>query len=510
LANWLLKIILVVLIMISSADPLYANYQQAQAAYARRDYVAAAGGFFQAYAYPKNAGDKAKAEWGLAQSLHRLNLFYSASKYYSVIVRRGPVGSNPFFRKALEELGNINSYLSLGQAHIVQLFNTKLDPAAVPGPARGFYFYYLGIEAFGENKFEKAESYFDKVPAGSPYHVGAMFHLGVIANLSGRHSQAISYLEKVVDATGRNPRTDQIRELALINIARVHYETRRYRQSIEFYAQIARDSDYWLEAIWEASWAFFLMQKPNNTLGNIHTIHSPFFENRFFPESYILRAITFLRQCRYDRVRESLKSFRDRYSPVFNDVKAILSKYQDDYKGFFRLVYDYRIGSLNRYRNAWEILDKLSRTDAYREAGDTVRFADREINRLRDYGARWQSTGLQDELRNFLVTKKTAAISDAGRRLYKQATGFYGYLRELSDQTGLIQAEQMLGKVDQLRSQIKVGTAEKKVNFIGGMQELNVAEDLEFWPFEGEYWEDELGGYVYNVDSKCQKSGKEE
>jgi hypothetical protein len=37
------------------------------------------------------------------------------------------------------------------------------------------------------------------------------------------------------------------------------------------------------------------------------------------------------------------------------------------------------------------------------------------------------------------------------------------------------------------------------------MQELNVTQDLEYWPFEGEYWEDELGGYVYNLDSKCNK-----
>jgi hypothetical protein len=32
-------------------------------------------------------------------------------------------------------------------------------------------------------------------------------------------------------------------------------------------------------------------------------------------------------------------------------------------------------------------------------------------------------------------------------------------------------------------------------------------QTLEYWPFEGEYWEDELGFYVYNLDSLC-RAGK--
>ena len=35
-----------------------------------------------------------------------------------------------FFRQAMEELGKINSTVSLGQSHVVQLFKTKIDPSA--------------------------------------------------------------------------------------------------------------------------------------------------------------------------------------------------------------------------------------------------------------------------------------------------------------------------------------------------------------------------------------------
>lgn len=68
----------------------------------------------------------------------------------------------------------------------------------------------------------------------------------------------------------------------------------------------------------------------------------------------------------------------------------------------------------------------------------------------------------------------------------------------------------LLAKVDELRAKLKIGTSDKKAVFIGGMQAFNPRQDLEYWPFEGEYWKDELGGYVYNLGSKCSGGKKDD
>ncbi len=299
---------------------------------------------------------------------------------------------------------------------------------------------------------------------------------------------------------------EEIREMSLMNIARVHYEQRRYTQAISFYGQIPRSSENWLEALWESSWAFFFMEKFNNTLGNIHTLHSPFFANRFYPESYILQAITYLRLCRYESVKDAMKFFKKRYKSVYGDVKAMLNKYRGDPKGFYKLVYDYKLGRLNKYDKAEQIIKKLSSIDAFKGARDTIRFADRELDQLREY-RRWSGSGLLNSLKGFLKSKKRAAISAAGRLMYKEGTSYYTQLLELSNQTKLIVAEMQLGKLAKLRSLISVDKGSKKVEFIGGLQKLNINETLEYWPFEGEYWEDELGFYVYNLESLCKSSG---
>lgn len=490
--------------LISVAAPAFANYQMAQQMMARRDYVGAAAQYFQAYSSPRSSGEKLYAEWGLAKSLQALGFYYSASKYFSQTVRRGPGAANPQFRKALEELGNINAVASIGQSHVVQLFRGGRIPAEqVPGQARGFYFYFMGTEAFEAGKFEQAADYFKKVPSGA-YHGKAQFRLGVIANRAGAHSRAISYFETVRSGAGRDA---WLNEMTNLNIARVHYETKNFTEALQHYALIPRESDNWLEAIFESAWAFFLMAKHNNVLGNIHTLHSPFFENRFFPESYILQSITYLRLCRYDEVQSSLVKFRDRYKPVFKDLGALLSEFKGKKNGLFGLIYDYRNGSLSKFKSAWAILDALSRTDAFKEASVTARIAESEIARLGQVGGKWSSAGLTEDLRDFLGKKKQVAVSDAAGRLYDLAAGNLEYLKTLSDQTKLIQADMYEGKVDAIRRKLNVTQANDRKQFIGGLQPLNVDQQLEYWPFQGEYWEDELGYYVYNIDDRCSEKG---
>ena len=491
------------------SSAVFADYKKAKALYGKKSYAKAAEAFYEVYENGADKADKRKAEWGLAQSLEKMNLAYSASKYYSVIVRRGRVADNPFFRSALEELGKINSRLSLGQSHIVQLFKTEIRLSDVPGPARGFYFYYKGVEAFGSKSLENADKFFEMVPSGSPYQLGALFHQGVIANLQGRHSRSIALFEKVLAGTRDRPEYKELNEMSLMNIARVNYEIKRFTEAISYYGQIPRDSENWLDAIWESSWAFFFMEKFNNALGNIHTIHSPFFVNRFYPEAYILQSITFLRMCRYDQVKESMKLFKERYQPVFGDVRGMMNRYKGDPKGFFKFVYDYRTSKLTSYRRAEEIIMKLSQVDAFKEATDTIRFTDRELNALKTKGGAWRGSGLLTDMTGFLESKKSAAILDAGQRIYKEGNTYYTQLLDLSNQTKLIVAEMQLGKLANLRALISIGEADKKAQFIGGLQQMNINQTLEFWPFEGEYWEDELGFYVYNMPSKCVAKAEE-
>lgn len=493
LVGWIAASIIGVLV----ADSSYANYRAAQALLAKKRYMQAAPEFFKAYSYPTNRIERVNAEYGLARSLEGVGLNYSASYYYSLIVRKGT--RNPYFKNALEALGRIDQKVNLGRAHVSQLLKKSINPAAVPGKARGFFFYYQGLEAFSDQKWNLASQNFTRVNSSSKYYAKAQFHLGVIASLRGQHSRAISLFEKAKRDGSRALRTQ-----ANLNIARVNYERKNFRRSFKYYAMVDRLSDYWLDTIFESSWAFFILKKHNNTLGNIHTIHSPFFDERFYPEAYILQAITFLRLCQYEQVKQSLVLFQKRYRPINKALNRLLDDYQGRPAPFYNMVNSYHRGSLNKFENVWSIINALARTDMFKEAKRTISAGDRELSKLGNAPNKWQQVGLYEELEAFLKNKKVASIRKSGRELLSAARGFKSYLRNLSNQTKFIQLERNMGKINKLREKLNVRQAEKDdVNFIGGLQELQVGQDLEYWPFQGEYWEDELGGYVYNVNSSC-------
>ena len=65
------------------SQAVFGNYKQAREFFAKKDYSRAAAEYYQVYEESDSKADKRKAEWGLAQSLQKLGLNYSASKYYS-------------------------------------------------------------------------------------------------------------------------------------------------------------------------------------------------------------------------------------------------------------------------------------------------------------------------------------------------------------------------------------------------------------------------------------------
>lgn len=477
---------------------------QGQQAFARKDYAESARLFYGALVTGQGP-DRAKAQIALAESLRNLNLDYSAAYFYARTVAEGP--QNPFFRIAFESLGQLNNESPLGRASVAGLFEKKIDPLTVPPDARGFFFFYRGVEYFERKNQAAAKAEFERVPSSSPYYAKAQYYLGTILSLNKDLDGALNAYAKGERATTKK---SDMNTLMILSQARVYYEKKEYRKTFQFYSRVPRNSDLWLQSIFEGSWSFFMLQKHNNTLGNSHTLHSPFFNNRFYPESYILNAITYLRLCRYNNVKDELKKFQNRYKPTFSDLTNLLNKYQNNGTQFYSLISRYNSQrDLREYPGAAEIIDQLSRTDAFKESKEIVSHIEKERPAISRYGSKWEASGLGEILRQSLEERRKVSVQTAGADLFKQARELLIYLKDLSDQTRLINLEMLSGRTDQLRNKLVTeAVGSDGTQWGDGMKPLNLKQAIEYWPFEGEYWEDELGGYVYNIDSKCTTAAK--
>ena len=120
-------------------------------------------------------------------------------------------------------------------------------------------------------------------------------------------------------------------------------------------------------------------------------------------------------------------------------------------------------------------------------------------------------TSLGKNVADFLKKKEKLSLQTADKHLKKILLNKIQYLKNLMVQVKMIQLELKLGSVSNLRKQILINKKSRSSKeYMGGMQAMKLGQDLEFWPFEGEfltgeYWADELGYYIYNLEDNCKK-----
>lgn len=176
-------------------------------------------------------------------------------------------------------------------------------------------------------KFEidRARALAASIPAGDPAAVDGHEISGLAALALGEADGAEKEFLAVVQA----PRTrgdGERRDRAFLQLARLTYQRGDDARATQLYEKVGRGAPEWLDALFEATWAHFRTGDDEHALGNLLTLHAPFFQGRFFPESFVLKALVLYENCRYGEARASLVEFAQRYQPLHDGLAATLVK----------------------------------------------------------------------------------------------------------------------------------------------------------------------------------------
>src|SRR5215216_7492034 len=110
-------------------------------------------------------------------------------------------------------------------------------------------------------------------------------------------------------------------ELATLQMARVFY-------SVGQFEKLDQGSPDWTASLFEASWAYFMLTKNSKALGNIHTLNAPYFEDEFFAESVLLKAVIYYKYCQYDRALEAVNEYDSKFRPLRKNLQDLVAKYE--------------------------------------------------------------------------------------------------------------------------------------------------------------------------------------
>ena len=359
---------------------------------------------------------------------------------------------------------------------------------------------------------DAARSLVANVSRGSRFGPRAKFLQGVILYRDGKENDALAAFKDVVRTT-RNADSNadpQLRQMAFFQLARTHFGAEQPSYSIAYYDKIDRDAYAWLDALFERSWAEFRLGNYERVLGNLLTLHAPFFDDQYYPESLILKAVVYYENCRYAEAKEILTAFLRRYEPVHDELKRLTSQRQSDEK------YYETLGTLRRQVARDAERDEKGKQSATLAQVVTIALSDPELERLdRAYreaeaevvdlsriGGTFKGSGLSTELDGVMKGVTGALAQKAGRAVRNQLERERTAINELIQQAIRIDIETARSEQERIESQLRAVQRRPKAvqrEFVEWTDDEGLV-----WPFEGEYWRDELGTYELTLSHSCR------
>ena len=94
-----------------------------------------------------------------------------------------------------------------------------------------------------------------------------------------------------------------------LHVARLLYQAGALEGSETFYERVPSDSEDFLRAREETLWVFLRLGKLSELRGELATLTSKALQDHFQPEAFVVRAISNLKLCFYDKVEKDLKDF---------------------------------------------------------------------------------------------------------------------------------------------------------------------------------------------------------
>lgn len=490
---------------------------------------------------------KERGQFYMGKTLYHLRFYSAALSYFDRIVEKGD--AHKYYKATLIWLASLQRKLPESAGILDKI--GKYPVSALEAPElrsiRDELYFYLGRFFYRQGdraSWDKAIKLFGRIDEGSKFYIRAKFFEGVTYVRRGFPVQASKsfklILRKAARSTKRGAGIVMFEELAKLSLARVFYQAgqialnaagrapknvqmrlfsaakKMFQLGIKYYEEIPQESPNWLQSLFEESWSFFMLDAElrrifkqdfagfQKALGNIHTLNAPFFENQFFPETFILRAVIYFKNCRYKAAGESVKEFQKIYMPMFTSLKKLAKRHKDDNNEFYNFAQKILKGT----SDLDEIMARFAKTAlsdrTLNRQFEYVRELDRELKQVEGAARDWKTTAIADSIVQDLSLQKSLATAKAGEMARRRLIRLRKEIQLL-----LVRANNILYEINNVklgRVSAKMRGEQMKIKVT--LQKVNVDDEHVIWPFTGEYWKDELGYYRFQVRNRCAAASR--
>ncbi len=447
---------------------------------------------------PDDAYYHTEVRYYLAFSLEQMGLNYSALEEYNrYLLDVEP--DHKLIGKALKRSVSLGRQMDAGWMLAPGL--ARLDTSLVSKGLQGPAMYWVGRYHFEEGQTMVSKAYLSLVPKDTEFYAQARMLEGLALVVEGKPVEAIAPLTAAYAAADKDGADQRTWEVSNLNLGRAYYAIGNFERAIEHFEATPRDSALWFESLYEASWAYFRLGRLSGALSHLQTVDSPYFEGTYHPEATLLRILIFYYLCKYISGQEMLNDFTESHYPIQEGLDKAIRKAESDPEKLFEALYAWKTA---RKDTSLKLPDPVKQWFATDESlvriGDYVAGIDAEMAAVDRIKTGWQKSDLRRDLERQLKDRKETAVNDKGREALAQLRGMHLQLGEHLGNSELYKVEMITAEKNiydaayQGRLMDKIATRKA---------DRAVPEGYRYWPFQGEYWVDELGWYEVNTINEC-------
>jgi hypothetical protein len=517
--------------------------------------------FFSLLAAPAGADETTAAEYLKdAQTLFKAGQYFKAARYafaadqraegeksikaeaYSWItvslVRAGlPNAAAYFFIRTLQigektgDKGAIRRALSETEPLLLRVGGDLLRKYLIRGTTyedydsvnRSAYLYSLGKEALLTHQEEKAIGYFSSIDSRSPLYPYSLELRGSAYAIAGKNENALldfrhcqDKASSIENQTGDlkhkkqyHREADDLRSRCYAGEARTLYQAENFEDAELTYDRIPKQSFVWPDILFEQAWNAFAKQEYNRTLGKLVSYKSPALDFVFNSEIDVLRAQAFLALCLYNDANDVINEFNHKYARTGEEVKAFVEGNSGDLGAFYEFGREALHDSLYTDNGPHRMANRFVRGPYFQNLVSSERDLSTEMEAVRNIensasaSDRETGRGFPGFLEQVVAWRMRTLRLLGGAFVKNSLLDYHAALISDFEKMAFIKLEMLKRAKDKLLS--KGNPQNSSFDRSRGNVEPHRRGNQYYWSFNGEFWNDELGDYVFGLESECNE-----
>jgi tetratricopeptide (TPR) repeat protein len=444
--------------------------------------------------------EQQRAQFFLGKTLYQLGIYASALTAFDGIVKAGV--DHPYHGAVLKWLAALSRVLPETSGILDEVGSydaSALDDPSL-APVRDELVFLLARHHYEHGDYDDATALFQRIPYGASLYLKAKFFAGVTHVRKYEGQPAVDAFKQILEVGEEHPPQyaaadiANYRELAQLQLARVFYSTQQFSTAIKYFEKLPQDSADWAESLFEAAWAYYQNTGYSKALGNIHTLQAPYFENQYYPEALLLRAVIYHSYCLYDQAEEAIGDFNETYAPLAKNLRELVAKY-DDNAELYGYVKRIQAGKAGLDPAMQRLVTSVLADKTLRKTFAWVDELDRELALVHKSDPAWQTTQVAARIVQDLTVQQSVAATEAGKLARERIERLERQYGKLARDGIRIQFEILNAKASAVATPRAPGDHP--------VDPIVVDEEHSEWRFDGEYWKDELGYYRFRIRSRC-------